>query len=149
SNQRSSRGSGNRQSMGEGSLCWRGITESPPLGATPGAQNNNNSPGGWGNRGKTGGGTEGQVRGAETDSGTLEDLGHGAMANSGTLEDLGHGALEQKPTMFDSEEPGTMAEQAEQGAMAGQTEQTGAKIPTVKQMTSIAEQRVHDWPPWP
>ncbi|KAL0152586.1 hypothetical protein M9458_052309 [Cirrhinus mrigala] len=171
-------------------------------------RSSNNSPGGWGNRGKTGGGTEDQVRaeemgldrGAETDSealedlgrgavadsgtledlgrgavadsGTLEDLGRGAMADSGTLEDLGCGAmadsetledlgrgtvvdsgtLEQKSTMLDSEEPGAMAgqaEQAEQGAMEGQAEQTGAKIPTVEQMTSIAEQRVHDWPPWP
>ncbi|KAL0151303.1 hypothetical protein M9458_053494 [Cirrhinus mrigala] len=228
--------------------------------------------GGWGNRGKTGGGMEGQVRaeevgldrgagtdsealkdlgpgtvvdsetlegldrgvvadsgtledlgrGAVADSGTLEDQGRGAVADSGTLEDLGRGTvvdsetleglgrgavadsgtledlgrgivvdsetLEQKSTMSDSEEPGTMVEQveqeamagqaeqaamagqagqaeqeamvgqaeqeamagkAEQAAMVGQAEQTGAKIPTVEQMTSIAEQRVLDWPPWP
>ncbi|KAL0150915.1 hypothetical protein M9458_053834, partial [Cirrhinus mrigala] len=227
SNQRSSRGSRNRQSMGKGSLCWCGITESPPLGVTPGAQNN--SPGGWGNRGKTGGGTEDQVRaeevgldrGAVIDSGALEDLDPGTVTDSETLEDLGRGAvadcetLEQKSTMVDSDEPGAMVEQgeqaamagqvgqaeqeamagqteqaeqgamagqaeqgvmagqakqaeqgamagqaeqgvmagqakqAEQGAMAGQAEQTGAKIPTVEQMTSIAEQRVHDRPSWP
>ncbi|KAL0150424.1 hypothetical protein M9458_054241 [Cirrhinus mrigala] len=98
--------------------------------------------------------------GAVADTGTLKDLGRGAVANSGTLEDLGHGAvvdnitqenlgrgtLEQKSTMVDSEEPGAMAgqtEQAKQGAMAGHAEQTGAKIPTVEQMTSISEQRVH------
>ncbi|KAL0204360.1 hypothetical protein M9458_002378, partial [Cirrhinus mrigala] len=93
---------------------------------TPGAQNNNNynnnSPGGWVNRGKTGGGTEGQVRaeevgldrGAVTNSEALEDLDRGSVADSRILEDLGHGALEQKSTMFDSEEPGTMAGQAEQ-----------------------------------
>ncbi|KAL0154108.1 hypothetical protein M9458_050567, partial [Cirrhinus mrigala] len=108
SNQRSSRGSINSQSMGEGSLCWHGITESPPPGATPGAQNNN-SPGGWGNRGKTGGGMEGQVcaeevgldRGAGTDSGTLEDLGRGAVADSGTLEDQGRGAVADSGTLED------------------------------------------------
>ncbi|KAL0153192.1 hypothetical protein M9458_051519 [Cirrhinus mrigala] len=191
--------------MGKGSLCWRGITESPPLGVTPGTQATTVQEG-RGTEAKRGG-MEGQVRaeevgldhgavtdsealedldhgavadsgtledlgcGAVADSGTLEDLGRGAVADSGTLEDLGRGALEQKSTIFDSEEPGTMAGQAEQaeqeamagqaeqgamagqtgqaeqGAMAGQTEQaeqteqTGAKIPTVEQMTSIAEQR--------
>ncbi|KAL0154092.1 hypothetical protein M9458_050551 [Cirrhinus mrigala] len=80
----------------------------PPPGATPGAQNNN-SPGGWGNRGKTGGGMEGQVcaeevgldRGAGTDSGTLEDLGRGAVADSGTLEDQGRGAVADSGTLED------------------------------------------------
>ncbi|KAL0152547.1 hypothetical protein M9458_052270 [Cirrhinus mrigala] len=109
----------------------------PPIGATPGAQNNNNSPGGWGNRGKTGGGTGGQVcaeevgldRGAGTDSEALEDLDRGSVADSGTLEDLDCGAmadtvpLEQNSTMFDSEEPGAMVEQGEPAAMVGQAEQ--------------------------
>ncbi|KAL0154334.1 hypothetical protein M9458_050357 [Cirrhinus mrigala] len=109
SNPRSSRGSGNRESMGEGSLCWRGVTESPPLGVTPGTQNNNNSPGGWGNRGKTGGGTGDQVRaeevgldrGAGTDSEALEDLGHGTVADRETLEDLGHGTVADRETLED------------------------------------------------
>ncbi|KAL0152276.1 hypothetical protein M9458_051999 [Cirrhinus mrigala] len=67
----------------------------------------NNSPGGWGNRGKTGGGTEGQVHveevgldcGAGTDSEALEDLGHGAVADCEALEDLDRGSVADSGTL--------------------------------------------------
>ncbi|KAL0147017.1 hypothetical protein M9458_057541 [Cirrhinus mrigala] len=112
-------------------------------------RSNNNSPGGWGNRGKTGGGTEGQVHveeegldhGAGTDSEVLEDLDHGAEADSEALEDLGHGAVADGEALEDLDRGsvadsgtleglgrGAMAdreilEQGEPVAMAGQAEQ--------------------------
>ncbi|KAL0152689.1 hypothetical protein M9458_052412, partial [Cirrhinus mrigala] len=124
--------------------------------ATPGGQNNNNRPGGWGNRGKTGGGTEGQVRaeevdldrgagtdsealedldrGAVADSGTLEDLDCGAVADSGTLEGLGRGAVGDSGTLEDLGR-GAMADSVtlEQKSTMFDSEEPGAMVEQGKQ----------------
>ncbi|KAL0154137.1 hypothetical protein M9458_050596 [Cirrhinus mrigala] len=67
--------------MGKGSLCWHGVTESPPLGATPGTRETTVQ-----ESGGTEGGTEDQVHAEEV------DLDRGSLTDSEALEDLGRGA---------------------------------------------------------
>ncbi len=74
-------------------------------------------------------------------------MGHGTEENSETLKDLGHGSeadcgtVEQETTRSDPEDHGAMADGA---ALAEQRTtrsavQTGAKIPTMEQMTTTSK----------